>query len=58
MIVSGGPAKKLEDTLEEVKAIHKGGGFGSIIGRNSFQRKKEEALDMLYEIMDIYAGKA
>ncbi|MEE9122910.1 MAG: fructose-bisphosphate aldolase, partial [candidate division NC10 bacterium] len=35
-----------------------GGGFGSIIGRNSFQRPRAEALDFLATIMNIYAGKA
>jgi fructose-bisphosphate aldolase, class I len=57
VIFSGGAAifdeKKL---LEEIRAIQQGGGFGSIIGRNSFQRPKAEALRMLGEIMDIYAG--
>jgi hypothetical protein len=36
---------------------HDGGGFGSIIGRNSFQRPWAEALQLLGKIMDIYAGK-
>jgi class I fructose-bisphosphate aldolase len=40
-----------------VRAIRDGGGFGSIIGRNSFQRPKKEALDFLGQVMDIYAGK-
>ena len=40
--------------MEEIKAIKNGGGFGSIIGRNSFQRPKEKALKLLKEIMDIY----
>src|SRR6202011_1574024 len=40
----------------EIRAIHAGGGFGSIIGRNSFQRPKEEALRMLGAVMDIYAA--
>jgi hypothetical protein len=42
--------------LDEIRAIHAGGGFGSIIGRNSFQRPKEEALRMLGSVMDIYAA--
>lgn len=57
VIFSGGPTKELEDVYSEIRAIHKGGGFGSIIGRNSFQRKKEDAIAMLGKIMDIYAGK-
>ncbi len=42
--------------LEEIRAIHAGGGFGSILGRNSFQRPKAKALQMLRAVMDIYAG--
>ncbi|MBI4608670.1 MAG: class I fructose-bisphosphate aldolase [Candidatus Rokubacteria bacterium] len=56
VIFSGGPAEKDEVVLEEIRAIRDGGGFGSIIGRNSFQRKKPEALKFLRTIMDIYAG--
>jgi fructose-bisphosphate aldolase, class I len=40
-----------------VRAIRDGGGFGSIIGRNSFQRKKEDALRFLETIEAIYAGE-
>ena len=58
VIFSGGAASSDEQLLEEIRGIHKGGGFGSIIGRNSFQRKKEAAVKMLHSIMDIYAGKA
>ena len=55
VIFSGGPSKgSLEEVYEEIRGIHAGGGFGSIIGRNSFQRPKEEALKMLNTIMDIY----
>jgi class I fructose-bisphosphate aldolase len=43
--------------FEEIRAIRDGGGFGSIIGRNSFQRPKAEALEFLGTVMDIYAGK-
>ena len=41
---------------DQVRAIRDGGGFGSIIGRNSFQRKRPEALKFLETIMGIYAG--
>jgi class I fructose-bisphosphate aldolase len=54
VIFSGGPAKGREEVIEEIKQIKEGGGFGSIIGRNSFQRPKEEALDFLNEILRIY----
>ena len=57
VIVSGGEAKDTASVLEEVRAIRDGGGFGSIIGRNSFQRPRSEALDFLRTVMDIYAGK-
>ena len=58
LIFSGGPAEETGTFLEEVQAIHKGGGFGSIVGRNSFQRPKAESLKFLRDIMDIYAGPA
>lgn len=57
VIFSGGEAKGDEAVFEEVRGIHAGGGFGSIIGRNSFQRPKAEALKFLHTVMDIYAGK-
>ena len=34
----------------------KGGGFGSIVGRNAFQRPKAESVELLHKIMDIYAS--
>ena len=55
LIFSGGPAETEEKILSEVKGIRDGGGFGSIIGRNSFQRKKADALRLLDSIMKIYA---
>jgi class I fructose-bisphosphate aldolase len=57
VIFSGGEAKETAAILDEVRAIRDGGGFGSIIGRNSFQRPKKEALEFLGQVMDIYAGK-
>ncbi len=56
VIFSGGPAERDEVVFDEVRAIRDGGGFGSIIGRNSFQRKKPDALKFLRTIMEIYAG--
>ncbi|HKQ97538.1 MAG TPA: class I fructose-bisphosphate aldolase [Candidatus Polarisedimenticolia bacterium] len=55
LIFSGGPAETDEKILSEVRAIRDGGGFGSIIGRNSFQRKRADALKLLDTIMKIYA---
>jgi len=57
VIFSGGEAKDTAAIFDEVRAIRDGGGFGSIIGRNSFQRPKREALEFLGQVMDIYAGK-
>ncbi len=55
VIFSGGPAKDRKGIIEEAQAIAEGGGFGSIIGRNSFQRAKTEAIELLHEVMEIYA---
>lgn len=56
VIFSGGSKKSDDALMEEIQAIQVGGGFGSIIGRNSFQRPKEEAIELLHRIMTIYAG--
>ncbi|MFM7841033.1 MAG: fructose-bisphosphate aldolase, partial [Nitrospira sp.] len=45
-----------KNVFDEARAIRDGGGFGSIIGRNSFQRPKAEAVTFLQTIMGIYAG--
>jgi class I fructose-bisphosphate aldolase len=57
VIFSGGPSETEDKILSEVRGIRDGGGFGSIIGRNSFQRKKADALKLLDTIMKIYAGQ-
>lgn len=54
VIFSGGPAESDDTVLNEVRGIHEGGGFGSIIGRNSFQRKKADALRLLGQVIGIY----
>jgi fructose-bisphosphate aldolase, class I len=56
VIFSGGANHSDQALLEEVQAIHSGGGFGSIIGRNSFQRSKPDALKLLDSVMKIYSG--
>ena len=58
VVIFSGGAKKEDDAavLDEARAIRDGGGFGSIIGRNSFQRSKPEALKLLGDIMAIYKG--
>jgi class I fructose-bisphosphate aldolase len=55
VIFSGGEAKETGKILEEITAIRDGGGFGSIVGRNSFQRPKQEGVALLRQIMDVYA---
>lgn len=54
VVFSGGHHKDLSALYGEVKAIHQGGGNGSIIGRNAFQRPKKQALEMMKNIIDIY----
>ncbi len=58
LVFSGGEAKDLDGLYNEVRAIRDGGGNGSIIGRNTFQRPREDALKMLDTIIQIYQGKA
>lgn len=55
VVFSGGKSKSVDDIYNEAKEIKQGGGNGSIIGRNTFQRKKEDALSMLKDIINIYA---
>lgn len=58
VVFSGGAAKDENAVFEEARAIRDGGGNGSIIGRNSFQRSREEALALLDQLVKIYQGKA
>lgn len=57
VVFSGGEAKDVEGIMSEVRAIRDGGANGSIIGRNTFQRPRDEALAMLDRIVRIYQGK-
>ena len=57
VIFSGGEAKGTEEILSEVKELALGGGFGSIMGRNAFQRPKKEAIELLHRVQDSFAGK-
>ena len=54
VIFSGGEAKGDEAVFEEIRSLAEGGAFGSIIGRNSFQRPKDDALRFLATVMKIY----
>jgi len=56
VIFSGGSKAPKEQVLEQVRGIRDGGGFGSIIGRNVFQRPREEAIELLNELIEIYKG--
>ena len=58
VVFSGGAKKGADSVYDDARAIRDGGGNGSIIGRNSFQRDRAEALDMLAKLVDIYKGKA
>ena len=59
IVVFSGGAKKGEDSVyDDARAIRDGGGNGSIIGRNSFQRSREDALAMLAKLVDIYKNRA
>ena len=58
VIFSGGVTKEDDNLLfDEYRQLRDGGGFGSIIGRNSFQRKREHALNFLGTVMKIYSGE-
>jgi class I fructose-bisphosphate aldolase len=58
VIFSGGAKEDDETFLNDVRAIRDGGGFGSIIGRNSFQRTRADALKFLGTVMKIYSGQS
>jgi class I fructose-bisphosphate aldolase len=58
VIFSGGATKENDENIfDECRGIRDGGGFGSIIGRNSFQRQREHALKFLDSVMKIYSGE-
>ncbi|GAC1351956.1 MAG: class I fructose-bisphosphate aldolase [Polyangiales bacterium] len=54
IIFSGGEAKGTDEILEEVKGLKDGGAFGSIMGRNSFQRPKADAIKLLNDVMKVF----
>ncbi len=57
VIFSGGAKGEDKKIFDEARAIRDGGGFGSIIGRNSFQRQRPQALEFLNTVMKIYSGE-
>ena len=58
VIFSGGEAKGTDDVLEEVRGLAAGGAFGSIMGRNAFQRPRAEALQLLSSVIEIFRKAA
>jgi class I fructose-bisphosphate aldolase len=58
VIFSGGSKKGAEGVYEEARGIRDGGGYGSIVGRNTFQRPWDEGLEFIATVIDIYLGKA
>ena len=54
VIFSGGEAKNDDELLKEIQAIKDGGGNGSIVGRNCFQRPKDKALELIDKMISIY----
>ncbi len=56
VVFSGGAAKGADDVFQDARDIRDGGGNGSIIGRNSFQRSRTDALAMLDRLVKIYQG--
>jgi len=57
VVFSGGAAKDTEGLLNEIRALRDGGASGSIIGRNTFQRPRDEALALLNTVINIYKGR-
>jgi class I fructose-bisphosphate aldolase len=58
VIFSGGATKSDQELLEEVRGLAAGGGFGSIMGRNAFQRPKAESIKLLKAVQDIFRETA
>ncbi len=56
VVFSGGAAKGGDSVLQDGRDILAGGGNGSIIGRNVFQRPRSEAISLLEQLVQIYQG--
>jgi class I fructose-bisphosphate aldolase len=56
VIFSGGPAKTNDEVLEEIRQLQAGGSFGSILGRNAFQRPQDQGVALLKQVIGIYKG--
>jgi class I fructose-bisphosphate aldolase len=57
VVFSGGAAKGADAVYQDARDILAGGGNGSIIGRNTFQRPRADALAMLDKLIRIYKGE-
>jgi class I fructose-bisphosphate aldolase len=57
VVFSGGAAKGTDAVYQDARDIRDGGGNGSIIGRNTFQRNREDAMAMLDRLVRIYKGQ-
>jgi class I fructose-bisphosphate aldolase len=57
VVFSGGATKGSDAVYQDARDILAGGGNGSIIGRNTFQRPREEAIEMLSKLIRIYKGE-
>lgn len=56
VIFSGGESRSTEAVLADVREMAAGGSFGSIMGRNAFQRPRAEALKLLADVIQIYGS--
>ena len=56
VLFSGGPRGDVDILLNEAVAIRNAGAAGQMIGRNAFQRTREEALDLFEQLVRVYRG--
>lgn len=57
VVFSGGATKGEDSVFDDARAIYAGGGNGSIIGRNTFQRPRDKAIALLNQVIGIYQGR-
>jgi fructose-bisphosphate aldolase, class I len=59
IVIFSGGSKTSEDAFyDDIRGIRDGGGYGSIIGRNTFQRPWDESQEFIGTVIDIYRGEA
>ncbi len=54
VVFSGGESGETSVFLNTIRGLAEGGASGSIVGRNAFQRSREDALSLLESIIGIY----